>query len=71
MRSALKAGARGYVTKNVRRVELVAAIRQVYAGTVAIGATAAQQLAAEEETGSVTSREREVLGLVRQRFLQR
>jgi DNA-binding NarL/FixJ family response regulator len=68
VRSALKAGARGYVTKNVRRSELVAAIHQVYAGTVAIGTAVAQQLAAEEETGSITPREREVLGLVRQGF---
>jgi DNA-binding NarL/FixJ family response regulator len=68
IRSALKAGAGGYVTKNVRRAELVAAIRQVYGGTMAIGAAAQQQMNAEEETAAITPREREVLGLVRQGF---
>ena len=65
---ALKAGACGYVTKNVRRVELVAAIRDVFAGERAIGESVARQLAAGEEKGAISRRELEVLGLVRQGF---
>jgi len=65
---ALKAGACGYVTKNVRRAELVAAIRDVFAGERAIGESVARQLAAGEEKGAISRRELEVLGLVRQGF---
>ena len=68
IRHALKAGAGGYVTKNVRRAELVAAIRDVFAGERAIGESVARQLAADEAGGSVSRRELEVLGLVRQGF---
>lgn len=68
IRHALKAGAGGYVTKNVRRAELVAAIRGVFAGERAIGASVARQLAADETGGAVSRRELEVLGLVRQGF---
>lgn len=68
VRHALKAGAGGYITKNVRRAELVAAIRAVHTGGQAIEAALARQLAAEEEGGAVSRRELEVLGLVRQGF---
>ena len=68
IRHALKAGAGGYVTKNVRRAELVAAIRDVFAGERAIGESVARQLAADEAGGAVSRRELEVLGLVRQGF---
>jgi DNA-binding NarL/FixJ family response regulator len=68
VRHALKAGAGGYVTKNVRRAELVAAIREVFAGARVIGESVARQLAAGEESGAVSRRELEVLGLVRQGF---
>lgn len=68
IRHALKAGAGGYVTKNVRREDLVAAIRDVHAGERAIGESIARQLAADEAVGAVSRRELEVLGLVRQGF---
>jgi DNA-binding NarL/FixJ family response regulator len=65
---SLKAGAAGYITKNVRRAELVAAIRAVHRGEQHIGQAIAQQIAADEETGIISRRELEVLGLVRQGF---
>ena len=68
VRHALAAGARGYVTKTVRRAELVAAIRTVHAGDEVIGKDVAGQLASENETGAISRRELEVLGLVRQGF---
>lgn len=68
VRHALAAGACGYVTKTVRRAELVAAIRAVHAGQEVIGEAVAGQLAAENETGAISRRELEVLGLVRQGF---
>lgn len=68
VRHALDAGADGYVTKNVRRAELVAAIRRVVAGERTIGETAARQMAASEENGQISRRELEVLSLVRQGF---
>jgi DNA-binding NarL/FixJ family response regulator len=68
VRHALAAGACGYVTKTVRRAELVAAIREVHAGRQVIGRSVAEQIAAAQETGTVSRRELEVLGLVRQGF---
>jgi len=68
IRHALKAGAGGYVTKNVRRDDLVAAIHDVFSGERAIGESIARQLAADEANGAVSRRELEVLGLVRQGF---
>ena len=68
IRHALKAGAGGYVTKNVRRAELVAAIGDVFAGERVISESVARQLAADEVGGAVSRRELEVLGLVRQGF---
>jgi len=68
VRHALAAGACGYVTKTVRRAELVAAIREVHAGRQVIGRSVAEQIAAAQETGTISRRELEVLGLVRQGF---
>lgn len=68
VRHAIQAGACGYVTKTIRRVELVAAIREVHAGREVIGKAVAELMAAAQETGSVSRREMEVLGLVRQGF---
>ncbi len=68
VRHALAAGACGYVTKTVRRAELVAAIRAVHTGERVIGQSVAGQMAVENETGTVSRRELEVLGLVRQGF---
>lgn len=68
IRHAMEAGASGYVTKNVRRAELFQAIREIHAGGQAIGEHVARLLAAGSEQGSVSRRELEVLGLVRQGF---
>jgi len=68
VRHALDAGAAGYLTKNVRRAELFQAIREIYAGRQAIGEHVARLLAAGSEQGTVSRREMEVLGLVRQGF---
>lgn len=68
VRHALAAGAGGYVTKNVRRAELVMAIRSVYAGGQHVGETVAKMIAASKETGEISRREVEVLELVRQGF---
>lgn len=68
IRHALKAGAAGYITKNVRRAELVAAIRSVHTGGGAVSETASQRLATDGEHGQLSRREVEVLGLVRQGF---
>lgn len=68
VRHALQAGACGYVTKTVRRAELVAAIREVHAGREVIGKSVGEHLAASAESGTISRREREVLGLVRQGF---
>jgi DNA-binding NarL/FixJ family response regulator len=47
---------------------LIAAIHAVHSGTQVIGQSVAGQLAAENETGAISRRELEVLGLVRQGF---
>lgn len=65
---ALRAGALGYVTKEVRRPELVAAIRTVFRGDKAISDTIARELAAADEAKAISRRETEVLGLLRQGF---
>jgi DNA-binding NarL/FixJ family response regulator len=68
IRHAIKAGAAGYVTKNIRRAELVAAIRSVHTGSGAVSVAVSQRLAADAERGELSRREVEVLGLVRQGF---
>lgn len=68
VRHALEAGAIGYVTKTVRRAELVAAIREVHAGRRVLGQAVAGQMAAEKEGGTISRRELEVLSFVRQGF---
>lgn len=68
VRHALDAGASGYVTKNIRRAELVEAIRECHAGGRPIGEHVARILAAGNEHGALSRREMEVLGLVRQGF---
>jgi len=68
VRHALAAGAGGYVTKNVRRAELVMAIRSVYAGGQHVGEKVANMIAASKETGEISRREVEVLELVRKGF---
>lgn len=68
IRHALEAGASGYMTKNVRRAELFQAIREIHGGGQAIGEHVSRLLAAGSEQGTISRREMEVLGLVRQGF---
>jgi DNA-binding NarL/FixJ family response regulator len=68
VRHSLQAGACGYVTKNVRRAELVDAIREVHAGGRPLGANIARVLTEDTHHGILSRRELEVLGLVRQGF---
>ena len=71
MEAALRAGAAGYVYKDVDPDALAGAIRSVHAGHVLLQAEVAGALLSQEETGSgpgragsLTEREREVLGLI-------
>ncbi|TXS47236.1 response regulator [Streptomyces sp. OR43] len=68
---ALRAGASGYVYKDVDPDALAGAIRSVYAGHVLLQPEVAGALLAQDEPGSgtgrgstLTEREREVLGLI-------
>jgi DNA-binding NarL/FixJ family response regulator len=68
---ALRAGAAGYVYKDVDPDALAGAIRSVHAGHILLQAEAAGALLSQEEPnsgqgrgGSLTEREREVLGLI-------
>ncbi|MFF8035306.1 MULTISPECIES: response regulator [unclassified Streptomyces] len=68
---ALRAGAAGYVYKDVDPDALAGAIRSVHAGHILLQAEVAGALLSQEETGSgpgrpgaLTEREREVLGLI-------
>ncbi|MEV5198083.1 response regulator transcription factor [Streptomyces sp. NPDC053720] len=68
---ALRAGASGYVYKDVDPDALAGAIRSVYAGHVLLQPEVAGALLAQEDSGSgtgrgstLTEREREVLGLI-------
>lgn len=68
---ALRAGAAGYVYKDVDPDALAGAIRSVHAGHVLLQPEVAGALLAQEEStpgqgraGSLTEREREVLGLI-------
>ncbi|MEU9143061.1 response regulator transcription factor [Streptomyces sp. NPDC048349] len=68
---ALRAGAAGYVYKDIDPDALAGAIRSVHAGHVLLQPEVAQVLLAQEDQsgaagrpGSLTDREREVLGLV-------
>lgn len=68
VRHAIAAGACGYVTKTIHPAELMAAIRQVHSGGQVIGQSVASQMAVEQEGGTISRRELETLGLVRQGF---
>ncbi|ONK15298.1 response regulator transcription factor [Streptomyces sp. MP131-18] len=67
---ALRAGAAGYVHKDIDPDALAGAIRSVHAGHVLLQSEVADALLAQEEsggggrTGSLTDREREVLALI-------
>ncbi|MCX5196485.1 response regulator transcription factor [Streptomyces sp. NBC_00249] len=68
---ALRAGAAGYVYKDIDPVALAAAIRSVHAGHVLLQPEVAEALLAQDgqpspagRPGALTDREREVLGLI-------
>lgn len=66
---ALKAGACGYITKNIEHEELVAAIREAHTGGRPIGRDIrAVQQAYQSGDELLTPREIEVLGLMREGF---
>ena len=58
---AFKAGAAGYLLKNLLRTELITTIRSVHAGKMNIPAEIAQQLALHATDDALTPRELEVL----------
>ena len=64
--AALDAGASGYVTKSVRFVDLVAAVREAYGGGRPLGESIARKLAARDRESPLTPRELEVLKLLRE-----
>jgi DNA-binding NarL/FixJ family response regulator len=64
---ALRAGARGYLAKDVDPPALVAAVRSVHAGHLLLAPGTAEELLAappERAAGALTVREREVLALI-------
>jgi DNA-binding NarL/FixJ family response regulator len=61
---ALRAGARGYLIKDVPTKEIVAAIRDVYAGKRAIPPAIAEQLAQRIGRAGLSAREADVLKLI-------
>jgi two-component system NarL family response regulator len=61
---ALRAGARGYLLKDMTREELIDCIRTVHAGRTSIPPEIAARLAERVTTTELTVRERQVLGLV-------
>ncbi len=61
---ALKAGARGYLLKNLLRLELLETIRAVHAGEKRIPPEVAAQIADHAADDDLTSRETEVLQLI-------
>ena len=68
MAQSLKAGAAGYVTKNLRHEELVAAIHEVLAGGQPLDPAVREVPASPSANGLLTDREAEVLGLMREGF---
>jgi DNA-binding NarL/FixJ family response regulator len=65
---SMKAGAAGYITKNVQHADLVAAIRQVHAGGRPIDPAMVAATQAPRGGSLLTPRELEVLGLMREGF---
>ncbi len=61
---AVRAGAAGYLLKDVQPQELVAAIRTVHAGGALLHPKVASRLLEELSTDPLTPREREVLALI-------
>lgn len=63
--AALDAGAVGYVSKAARYGELIGAVREAHAGGRPLGESIARKLAARDRSHSLTTREMEVLRLLR------
>jgi two-component system response regulator NreC len=63
-RTAMRAGARGYVLKEAEDAELVQAVRTVAAGGTYLDPALGGRLLADGGPGELTEREREVLGLI-------
>jgi DNA-binding NarL/FixJ family response regulator len=61
---AVRAGAAGYLLKDVQPQELVAAIRTIHEGGALLHPKVASRLLEEMTTDPLTPREREVLGLI-------
>ena len=68
VRSALKAGASGYVTKNIRAGELAEAIRTVHSDGRIVGEDSRREMTEVEEARQLTLGEMDVLALARQGF---
>lgn len=69
--AAMRAGASGYVIKDVDRDELTAAIRQVAVGAAYLPANLASMLAEREPRQELTAREHEVLQLIARGLINR
>ena len=61
---ALRAGARGYLLKDATGEQLIECLREVYQGRTCIPPAIAAKLAERVGTVELTTREREVLGLI-------
>lgn len=68
VRYALKAGASGYITKNIRASELAEAIRTVHAGGQILSEAVRRKMTEDDGSRHLSPREMDVLGLVRQGF---
>lgn len=69
--AAMRAGAAGYVNKDVDQEELTSAVRQVYTGQVYLPASLAKMLAEREPRPELTAREYEVLQLIARGLINR
>jgi DNA-binding NarL/FixJ family response regulator len=61
---AIKAGARGYLLKDIRRADLIDCIRRVYNGETCIPAQLAAKLASNMSKPALTDREQQVLAML-------
>lgn len=68
---AMRAGATGYIVKDVDHDELTCAIRQVSAGRIFLPASIEKMLAQREPRPDLTSREQEVLQLIARGLMNR
>ena len=71
IRAALRAGARGYLLKDMLLTEVVGAVRAVHAGKRVVPSAVAERLVEYPEGSTLTERELEVLGLTARGFSNR